>query len=667
MPYFHFAIGPVQEFVNQARRTNDFWGGSFLLSWLAGVAMVCAQRQKAEFVYPRPPDDYLLWLEGKPGQNGLQSDNLLLKVGAIPNRFCMKVDANFNPEQVETAVRAAWVALCQHTHDQIFRGTKPSPAVQAVWQRQIIDQPGGLWEITWLIADSQAPQAFNPRKYWRSHVRAHEGTPFCALMAGWQALPLSQEERQTAKTNGYHLHEDDTDASADSVTSGDTRNKPKPKPNNLCAPALIKRHFAKSFASFQAPQLGLKGWPLPPNAPSTHYLAAAPWLEAMLRKVSPQQLATHEALAESMGVDCDETQTRLRMVQQAKERHHHTENACHLNAPFWFTNEVANAKPALKDAPALLKSLKELYKTSNAKPTNHYALLLMDGDQMGKMLKCAPEQVALALKQFTSKVPGIVDEHSGFLVYAGGDDVLALLPTHLALACAWQLRTSYLTAFAAAQSTLTVPHLSQLPPASISCALLYVHSKTPLTPLLAAAHHLLDDVAKRQCDRDSLAIQIWKRSGLNLTFAQKWHRLFESEKHASLPDLLQALVQDARQSKQAKQVSAKFFQRAHAVLQELLPLYQATPFADDAARQSLNHTCQHLLCEEYRHGRPNLPGETVALREQRITQLITTLLHLAAPLHNAPLLTPQAAPQAALLPLLQFLHDHIDGLEGYQQ
>ena len=33
--YFHFTLGPVQSFVAQARRTRDFWAGSFLLSWLA--------------------------------------------------------------------------------------------------------------------------------------------------------------------------------------------------------------------------------------------------------------------------------------------------------------------------------------------------------------------------------------------------------------------------------------------------------------------------------------------------------------------------------------------------------------------------------------------------------------------------------------------------------
>lgn len=44
--YLHFMIGPVQEFISQARRTRDFWAGSFLLSWLSGVAVREALKQE---------------------------------------------------------------------------------------------------------------------------------------------------------------------------------------------------------------------------------------------------------------------------------------------------------------------------------------------------------------------------------------------------------------------------------------------------------------------------------------------------------------------------------------------------------------------------------------------------------------------------------------------
>ena len=63
--YFHFTLGPVQGFVAQARRTRDFWAGSFLLSWLSGVAMAAVRQQKGKIEFPVPPAHYLDWIEGR--------------------------------------------------------------------------------------------------------------------------------------------------------------------------------------------------------------------------------------------------------------------------------------------------------------------------------------------------------------------------------------------------------------------------------------------------------------------------------------------------------------------------------------------------------------------------------------------------------------------------
>lgn len=61
--YFHFTLGPVQGFVAQARRTRDFWAGSFLLSWLAGVAMQAVKVQGGEIKFPIPDKDFLEAIE----------------------------------------------------------------------------------------------------------------------------------------------------------------------------------------------------------------------------------------------------------------------------------------------------------------------------------------------------------------------------------------------------------------------------------------------------------------------------------------------------------------------------------------------------------------------------------------------------------------------------
>lgn len=49
--YFHITLGPVQGFVSQARRTRDFWAGSFLLSWLAAVAIKSSRKRVRYFAH----------------------------------------------------------------------------------------------------------------------------------------------------------------------------------------------------------------------------------------------------------------------------------------------------------------------------------------------------------------------------------------------------------------------------------------------------------------------------------------------------------------------------------------------------------------------------------------------------------------------------------------
>jgi len=95
----------------------------------------------------------------------------------------------------------------------------------------------------------------------------------------------------------------------------------------------------------------------------------------------------------------------------------------------------------------LIKDLNSLYDKSAQKPFPFYGMLLMDGDRMGKLLRSDGKKVGKALAHFTKKVDGIVKSHDGILVYAGGDDVLAMLPRPRAIGCAHALSNEFELAF----------------------------------------------------------------------------------------------------------------------------------------------------------------------------------------------------------------------------
>ncbi|MER3473976.1 MAG: type III-B CRISPR-associated protein Cas10/Cmr2 [Armatimonadota bacterium] len=79
---------------------------------------------------------------------------------------------------------------------------------------------------------------------------------------------------------------------------------------------------------------------------------------------------------------------------------------------------------------------------------SYYVILTADGDRMGQLIRQqqTPEQhrqLSARLAEFAKKTEEIVRHHKGYQVYAGGDDLLALLPVNTALDCAVVLADTF--------------------------------------------------------------------------------------------------------------------------------------------------------------------------------------------------------------------------------
>jgi CRISPR-associated protein Cmr2 len=141
----------------------------------------------------------------------------------------------------------------------------------------------------------------------------------------------------------------------------------------------------------------------------------------------------------------------------------------------------------------------------------YFALLVMDGDRTGKLIgEHGGGVVSRALARFTRDVvgdpprPGIVERYDGVLIYAGGDDVQAMLPLDQALPATLALREAYLAAFGPAH------------PATISAGLVFADHGEPLGAVIRKARGLLEDDAKEGNCRDSLALAVLRPSGSTL-------------------------------------------------------------------------------------------------------------------------------------------------------
>lgn len=568
---FHFTLGPVQGFVSQARRTRDFWAGSFLLSWLSGVAMKAAKAQGGEIVFPRPPDNYLDWIGGRV------KDSMSPTQGGIPNRYKAKIPAEFSGKAVADAVRAAWVALAELVWRQDIAGKlleEEISRVRAIWDRQ----HAAFWEMSWTLSDGNENNLIDRRKNWRHHLPPPEPGEKCYLMEGWQEL---------SGINGVSRRENDARrefwrrfASVHPSDFGEGE--------QLCAIAFVKRRFVRHFADFAATvtvadrQVSLKGWKLPTNLPSVVYMAAVHWLEKLLMGGDGESYMNdlrELLIIGQKAADNDEWQSEIACLTKAakisSEKYGEGQyarsigrNLIALDGSLFFP-EFRRSRfegAAQEHAEAFGRRLGQIIKDHNLKldsPTPFYAVLMMDGDSLGIHMSKRENQRAIphALDAFTKVAADIVKSCNGSLIYAGGDDVLAILPLEDALNCAASLRQAYLDAF---RTHLSENSSSPLP-TTLSGAVVYAHVKTPLGEVLRTAHDVLDDVAKELTGRDAIAVRVIKPGGDHMTWAAPWKRVLTEDAANELK--LNDLVKSFGESEKGEPgFSTKFFYKVRSKL-----------------------------------------------------------------------------------------------------
>lgn len=614
--YFHFTLGPVQSFVAQARRTRDFWAGSFLLSWLSAVAMQAVIKQGGQIIFPRVDTDYLNWLENQGKGNKGPSQ------GCVPNRFkggLAKVPADFKPEDVVASIQLAWQGLAEQVwqHD-----LSACPTVtRAIWDRQV----QAFWEVSWAVSDDVTESnLLDRRKNWRHYLPPEEAGVKCMMMDGWQELSgIATPNLKELESFWEGLRKQDNQGIATDLR----------KNEYLCAIAFIKRRFVRCFAKVNVDMPSawtLYGWKVDVSVPSVAYMAAAPWLAKVLTDAPEAELKAFHDEAKSLTQSYDEYDTRLDCIDKVLFDHHDKKllwNTKRLDGNVFFESALDNKNiyEDQKQAQVVKKALKKLLAKTNelraSKQQNalepvspFYAVLMMDGDSLGKQMSDTDKQEAISkgLENFTKGVSKVVDQHSGFLIYAGGDDVLALLPLEHALNCANALRVHYEHSFKDYPDIKT----------TISAAIEYAHIKMPLGKVLGDAHHLLDEVAKDKIGRDSVAVRVWKPGGQHLEWAMPWDRAIDLEGKVEMD----SLAKDFQQNQQTTPFSNSFFFNVEERFALLNEGDGAATHANNNALGFTKDTMVALIAADYLNSGINQVGKDHKINLKTAIELIKPLL-----------------------------------------
>lgn len=532
-----FSIGPVQGFIKQARTVRDLWSGSYLLSWLTGRAIaVCEERGGKLLACALAENPIVRFHRGDSIDTPKDQDDPLL-LSCLPNQFLVTfpdaADTQQMPEiakAIEQAVRDEWLSICNAVHGFLKERWDP---IRPGWDDHWSDSEGNdgnkgqvehFWEIHCIYLPGQsADELRNLAATLRIDAQAHNGDdsrlrravlarigdahkavrkfahhepddehrPKCALSGDHhQMLP-----RAGKGENIMVIAKKWWEEAAEAAHGKWTRMSPK---DRFCAINLVKR---MAWAHYLSEKLGAK--PQDMRTPDTATIAARHWM---------CELDGTDELGNLLSDRAEE------QLMDGNHGVHWSGHWLHWDDPAGPKGpETGDQEECPEDIWQMIQRARQDARERNlpARPPAYYAILMLDGDRMGGRFARADDDqyrdLSEALAGFASEqLPRIVREHLGHLIYAGGDDVLALLPTATALKCAGSIRQ--------ALAGLSLP--SGIEPLTCSAGIAVAHYKFDLRDALDAAR-AAEQHAKK-AGRDRLAVTILRRSGEHTTGLCRW-------------------------------------------------------------------------------------------------------------------------------------------------
>jgi CRISPR-associated protein Cmr2 len=490
-------LGPVQDFIATARKCQDLWYGSHLLSQLAAAAAegIESAAGAGSLVFP-----------GTLGRDG----------SGASNKIVAQLPAGTDPASVAAAAKARMEERLAKTRDAAFDRLS---GAGDFFERSVAEaQVAELIEFIWVAV----PIATS----YRDALTQAEG-----LMAArknsrrWQA-----EHHSRAGVPRSTL-----DPSRDSVIAESAYDRLKPA--ELRRKLYVKRRERIDGISLMK-RIGTESAGQgTPAFHSTAHIASAPFRERVAR-LPAAQAAAQSLLStlEEVGVDLSTLTIRAGgstawstpdgvQVPRAFPRDGRGAAERGIDGTIFYANRVeelldehaAEGSNTPANRAAVERAISAVRAAAGAEPGPYYAMLLADGDRMGAAIEriaAADEHRALSKtlsKEFAARCAPLVEAAGGSLVYAGGDDVLALVPLHTAVALADQLRRL----FAAAM----LPYGSNGSGPTLSVGIAIAHHLEPMGEVLELARQA-EKLAKQR--RNAIAIIVSPRSGESKSVSAHW-------------------------------------------------------------------------------------------------------------------------------------------------
>ena len=485
------SLGPVQSLIGAARRTRDLWCGSWLLSEAArAAAHALHTRQPGCLIFPYldNPDKDL-----KPQKNPGDAANIV-NILRAEVKVCDAEAARALCDKARKAAISHLTELGKDVQHEMKRMKKPIR--DEVWDAQIND----ILEVftAWVPIAEGSNGYEEASKQLGGVLAARKATRDFRACKPLKTTGLPKSSLDGAlETVLQDWPEGDSARRKLRLSSGE----------QLDALGVIKR-LAGNSDQFTAHSR----------------IAADAWIEQLTCEQKKRLREKYEPL---VGLELATRVSGNKGIYDALPYDAQMLYEFRLDNELAQTGADAESIKALKELKDCIKQISQENKAGP--PVPYAAILKADGDRMGVLVSRATNakqsrKISLKLHEFASEVRQIVRCHRGHAIYAGGDDVLALVPLAQALDCSRALAKSFKNALDGIAENMGICSAER---PTLSVGLGIGHLMEPLGSLRARAdraeHHAKGDDEDEDTQRNALAIKLGIRSGAEISWRTQWN------------------------------------------------------------------------------------------------------------------------------------------------
>jgi len=545
-----FQIGPVQDFINCAKKTQDYLAGSLIISYLTSLAMakIESETPKGEIVYPFHVNDRIyneakkvLTKGNKPNLSGAPL------YGTVPNRFVATFMSEMDAirkvfNKAEERVRKEYADILKTAKcalENSLQGEIPGLSAANGWKdlwNRYLSHGVPYFEVYWVISpyeDSsyrddyqKAELLFGARKGVRNFTQVEEFGDKCTLCGQREQLSWNKDSR----TFWQQLRS--LDRFKFLFREGE----------RLCALCIAKRLAPEEY-------FGLKGI----SFPSTSSMAVSSTLLKLAEKRTDANIANYIAeLQQSFEeMKLERFPTKLIPLDLVKEQLGSSKptgifaydgDAFILDTyqPRKIHKEYGSSYR--RDDPEFIekvekteRSLEQLLKTVGIEEApKYYAVVSIDGDDMGKWLDGNKingkmdlnkhKEISQKLSQYASQdVPNLSEKkYLAKVVYFGGDEGVILCSLEDLLPMMLDLHEAYGKTFRINGKSGTN-----------SMGVVIAHHQQSLLQVMTEVRDALHEAKQVKLghgEKNAFCVSLMKRSGGTLRISGKFEMLEHLQK-----------------------------------------------------------------------------------------------------------------------------------------